>query len=253
MSKYDASASAKILAPEGMHNARIVRFLELGTQSTDWGDKFQCMISAELVDESAVFNEENGEQNFVVHRRFNRSLKPRSDMGKVVRAVLGDELDEEIEMDDILDGACQVKIKHSKDGKYANWISTEQPPKGKVAKSESDVCSLYLDENFDQDVFDELPDWLQDIIKESDEYKQCVEDGYAAEDEEDDKKKKKSKRSKDDDDDEDDEKPRGKRSRSKDDDDDEDEEDEKPRGKGARNSRPAKRGNKQVARKKARR
>lgn len=231
MSKYENSASEKILPPEGMHNARCIRFLELGTVETDFGDKFKCQFSFELVDESTTFDEEKGEQNFVVHRTFNRSLKPRSDMGKCVRALLGDEAVDEaevVEMDDVLDQPCQVRIKYDdkKKPKYANIVEILPPPKGKISKSENDTQSLYLDENFDSDVFDSLPDWMQDNIKETDEGKALIEDGSIEDD------KPKSKKGKKDDDDEDDE---PKKKRGKKDEDEEEEEDEKPR----RKKRPA--------------
>lgn len=235
--KYAVSETNKILPPKGMHNARIIRFLELGTQETEWGDKFMCQIGFELVDESAVFNEEKGEQNFTKFRDYFRSLSPRSDMGKVVRAALGD-IEDEVEMDDILDQPVQIEITHTKDGKYANIKQVIAPPKGKISKSENDVQSLYLDENFDQDVFDSLPDWLQEKIAGSDEFQALVEDGVAEWEGDGPKSKRGSKG--DDDDDE----PRGRRNKS----DEEEDETPKKRGRADRQKRGASRGTNKRAR-----
>ena len=221
MSKLKVSQREKVLAPEGVHNARIVRIVELGTQPSDeWGDKFKIEISFELVDESAVFNEEKGEQNFVVRKKYNRSLHKRSDLAKHITAITGNKFEagDEFEMDDLLNQPCQVEITHSEDGQYANITGIMKAAKGvKVAKAESELQSLYLDESFDQDVFDTLPEYMQDMIADTDEYKELFPD-----------EKPKSKKSKDEDDE--DEKPKRKGRASADD------EDEKP----ARRQRAAK-------------
>lgn len=226
MSKYSAKASAKILAPEGVHPARCVRFIELGTQDMgEFGDKFRCQISYELVEESAVFNEDKGEQPFVVHKTYNRSLHKRSDMGKAVRVLLGVkdfDPDEEIDMDDILDQPCMVEIVHSEDGQYANVAAVTAVPKGtKVKKSETDTKSLYLDDSFDEDVFDSLHDSLKEKIEESPEYKELGLDND---------KPKSRKGGKD--------KPSNKKGRKDEDEEEEDEDEEDDRPK--RNKRSAK-------------
>ncbi len=232
MSKLKVSQREKILAPEGVHNARIVRIVELGTQPSDeWGDKFKIEISFELVDEAAVFNEEKGEQNFVVRKKYNRSLHKRSDLAKHITAITGNKFEagDEFEMDDLLNQPCQVEITHSEDGQYANITGIMKAAKGvKVAKAESDLQSLYLDDSFDTEIFETLPEYMQDMIADTDEYKELFPD-----------EKPKSKKSKKDDDDED-EKPKSKRSKV------EDDEDEAPK-------RKPKKAVKKVAQKRGRR
>lgn len=196
MSKLKVSQREKVLAPEGVHNARIVRIVELGTQPSDeWGDKFKIEISFELVDESAVFNEEKGEQNFVVRKKYNRSLHKRSDLAKHITAITGNKFEagDEFEMDDLLNQPCQVEITHSEDGQYANITGIMKAAKGmKVAKAESELQSLYLDDSFDTETFETLPEYMQDMISDTDEYKELFPD----------EKPKSKKKSKDEDDDE---------------------------------------------------
>lgn len=186
---YSVEGSERILPEEGIHNARMIRFIELGTQETEFGEKFKVSASYELVDTSAVFNEDNGEQNFVVHKKYNRSLHKRSDLGKDVRAIVGKKFPEkgDFEMDTVLDVPCQVEIEHSEDGQYANVKRVLPAPlKGKVSKSENDVVSLYLDDNFDEDVFDKLHDKVRETIEKSPEYQEMYPDSKSS--------KKKSKR-----------------------------------------------------------
>lgn len=247
--KYAVSQTEKILPPEGLHNARVIRIVEQGTQDTDWGEKFKVQLSFELVDESAVFNEENGEQNFTLHRTYNRSLGAGADLGKAVRAILGKDYvndAEEIEMDELLDQPCKVMVEYSDDEEYANIIKIFPWKKsdGKCAKAENEPVSCYLDENFDQSVFDTLPDWLQETMAKSDEGQELIEEGlmeWAApkskkgkkkskkkdeedEDEEDEPKSRRRRKAKDDDDDEEDDEPKSRNRKKADDDEDEGEE-----------------------------
>jgi hypothetical protein len=270
--KYAVSQTEKILPPEGLHNARVIRIVEQGTQDTDWGEKFKVQLSFELVDESAVFNEENGEQNFTLHRTYNRSLGAGADLGKAVRAILGKDYvnnAEEIEMDELLDQPCKVMVEYSDDEEYANIIKIFPWKKsdGKCAKAENEPVSCYLDENFDQSVFDTLPDWLQETMAKSDEGQELIEEGlmeWAApkskkgkkkpkkkdedEDEEDEPKSRRRKKAKDDDeeeeeDDEDDEPKSRKRKKTDDDDDEEEESDEDEDGGKNKSSKNSSRAN----------
>lgn len=203
---YSVDGSDRILPDEGLHVARPIRIIELGTQESEWGDKFKVSISYELTESSAVFNPDNGEQNFVVHRKYNRSLHKRSDLGKDVRAIMGKRFPDKgtFEMDQILDEPCQVEIAHSEDGQYANIVKVTAAVKNgkpiKVAKSENECISLYLDENFDEDVFDSLHDTVRAAIEKSPEYQEMFPDA---------KPKRKGKAAEEDDDE--DEKPTGRR------------------------------------------
>lgn len=225
-SAYSVDAADRILPEEGLHKARPVQFIELGTQHSDeYGDKFKVQIGYELVEASAVFNEDKGEQNFMVRRKYNKSLHKRSDLGKDVRAIMGKAFPEkgDFEMDDILDRPCYVEIQHSEDGQYANVvkvIGAKEAELKKFPKSENDTVSLYLDDNFDEDTYEDLHEGLRDKIAESDEYQEMFPDT---------KPKKKGKK-KDDDEEEEDERPK-RRGRKDDDEEEEEDEDDKPRRK----------------------
>jgi hypothetical protein len=234
-SSYDVNQSERVLPEEGMHNARVVRFIEQGTQETEFGEKFKVQVSFELVDASHVFNEDKGEQNFMVHRKYNKSLHKRSDMGKDIRAIFGKDFPEKgsIEMDEIADRPCQVEIVHSEDGQYANVVKVVGPPKtGKVAKSENEFISLYLDDNFDEDVFDSLHDSIREKIEESPEYQEVTGNKGP--------KRKKKASDEDDEEEEDDDKPKRKSRRDKDEEEEEEEEEERPRKKKTAVKKPMK-------------
>lgn len=238
-SAYAINETQRQLPEEGLHKARPYRFIELGTQeSEEWGDKFKVQVSYELVEHSAVFNEEKGEQNFTAHRKYNKSLHKRSDLGKDVRAIMGKDFPEkgEFEMDEILDRPCFVEIQHSEDGQYANVvkvISAKQSDLKGFPKLENDCVSLYLDDNFDEDVFEELHEGIREKIEESPEYQEMFPDA---------KPKRKGSRKDDDDEEEEDEDDRPRRKSSRRDEEDEEEEDEdddRPRRKTNRREKPS--------------
>ena len=215
MSRVVAKASSRELPEPGVYPARVVRIIELGSVETDFGTKFKIQLVYELIGE--FFENEEGEEfPQTVFRNYNKSLGKSSDMGKDVRAITGIDFDadEEYELDDLLDSPCQVEVVHSEDGKYANVNKVIGPPKGgKIGRAVSELKSLYLDENFDEDVYESLHSNLQKKIAESPEYQEIVEDS-----------KPKSKKGKGTRSEEDDDEPKSKR-RGKEDDD----EDDKPR------------------------
>jgi hypothetical protein len=84
--KVKSSQRERILAPEGVHNARCIQVIDLGTQeSKQWGSKRKVQLAFELVDESAVFNEEKGEENFVLYRTYTLSLAPKASLTKDIK------------------------------------------------------------------------------------------------------------------------------------------------------------------------
>ena len=243
------------LPEEGLHKARPVRFLELGTvESEEWGDKFKVLVGYELVEHEPFEDSEGEERNFVVNRRYNKSLSKRSDLGKDVRAIMGKEFPEkgEFEMDEIGDRPCWVEITHSEDGQYANVTKVMKCNPSDLKgfpKAENNFVSLYLDENFDEAVYEDLSEGMREKIAESPEYQELFPDEKP-------KRKGKKRDDDEDEDEEEDDKPRRKR-RSRDDDDedeedededdeetddeDEEEDDDKPRRKRQTKKKPVKR------------
>lgn len=168
-------SSNRVLAPEGIHAARCIRIVDLGTQlsnNPDWKPSRKLNLGFELVDEPYVFDEEKGEENFVVYANYTLSLGKKSRLRPVIESWTGKKIEESFELDNLLDAPCQIQIVHTKkdDKTYANITNIMAPGKGKVTKSTNKAVSLYLDETFDQEVFDSLPEFMQDMISDSPEY-----------------------------------------------------------------------------------
>ncbi len=182
--KISSKNKERILAPEGVHAARCVRVLDLGTQENKKYESKarKIQLAFELVDETHVFNEEKGEQPFVVYRTYTASLNKKASLFKDIQAWLGLKLEKNTEFDvaQLLNKPCQVQILHNtaENGDvFANIQSIMAPPKAmKVKNAASDLIMFSLDpDEFDRDVFDSFPDFLKEIIEASPEYQALEE------------------------------------------------------------------------------
>lgn len=182
--KAEVKAKQRVLAPEGVHAARCINIIDLGTQHSEKynSDTRQLQFTFELVDETHVFDEEKGEQPFIIGRKFSYNLGKRAALRKTIEAWIGKGLKEGSEFDigSLLGEACQVQVVHNEGDNgetYANIAAVLAPPKkGKVTRAASDLVILDLDE-FDKEVFSSLPEWIQEIIKLSPEYDAIVSSG----------------------------------------------------------------------------
>jgi len=183
--KLSPKSNSRVLAPEGIHFARCIRIIDLGTQESsnpEWRSTRKLNLGFELVDESYVFDEEKGEENFTVYANYNQSLGKKSKLRPIIESWTGKKITDEFELDTLLDLPCQVQITHvsTDKGTYANITNIMGPGKGKVTKSTMEPQSLYLDETFDQEVYDSLPEFMQEMIADSPEYIAMHEEKPAA-------------------------------------------------------------------------
>jgi len=112
----------------------------------------------------------------VVYRQYTFTSSPKGSLMKDLRAAFGVK-DTDIEMDDLLGRACMVTVEHKETdaGTFANVVAVGMLPKGtKAKKATEELKSLYLDETFDQEVFDSLPDFLREKIASSSEYEEVM-------------------------------------------------------------------------------
>ena len=156
------------LAPEGAHSAAVVQIIDLGTQdSGDYGPRHKLQIAYELVDEKTTEG-----LAMVVYRQYTFTSSPKGSLMKDLRSAFGIK-DTDIEMDDLLGKACMVTVEHKETdaGTFANVVAVGMLPKGtKAKKASEELKSLYLDETFDSEIFDSLPDFLREKIASSEEY-----------------------------------------------------------------------------------
>ena len=164
--------SARELAPEGVHNAVCIQVIDLGTQpSEQWGDKRKVQLAFELVEERTT-----DDKAIVAYRQYTFSASPKGNLMKDLKAWLGAKsVSGEMDMDDLLGKAASVTIEHNETekGTFANITNLGGLAKGaKVKKHTEPLRSLYLDESFDADTFEALPDFLKEKIMVTKEYEE---------------------------------------------------------------------------------
>lgn len=170
-------------APTGIHKAKLFSIVDLGTQTGQYDGKptinRQLHFTWELTEET----KEDGKP-YVISRFYNQSLGEKSNFIQDITSWLGKAPNVPSAREDkatfvmellqsLLGKGCQLVIV-DKDGKHR--ISTvtglgksDKLPDGTV----NDLIFFDLD-NFDDDVFDKIPNGLQAMIQKSPEYAQII-------------------------------------------------------------------------------
>lgn len=167
MSRIPKSAPRE-LCPEGAHVSALVNIIDLGTQDGgEFGPRHKIQLAYEAVDEKTTDG-----KAMVVYKQYTFSSSQKSTLMKDLRAAWGIK-DGDVEMDDQLGKYCMITIEHKEtdSGTFANITNVGMLPKGtKTRKYTEKLKSLYLDETFDQETYDSLPDFLKEKIAGSPEY-----------------------------------------------------------------------------------
>lgn len=185
---YSASSAFKKVPP-GVWVARCVGVIDLGTQEVEFNGEKKLQHKMQLTWE--VFGEdENGveltadvngkEVPLQISKRYTVSLNEKAALRRDLAAWRGrDFTPEELKAFDVsklLGAWCMLNVQHneSANGKtYANVVSITPLPaamKKSLPHTTTDLVSFDLDA-FDGEVFESLPEYVQEVIKESAEYK----------------------------------------------------------------------------------
>lgn len=175
MPKFPATeAKERVLAPEGAHLANVIKLIDLGTQpfGSEGEMKQKFRASFELVnepmedgrpivvDQDFIFSKG---QNSACYKFFNALSN-----GKITAKWLPDYVD----FNEYIGLPCTVTVKHneSKGKMYANVTSVGPVMKGiQTVAPINELVVLDLS-NFDEKVFNDLPEWLRTKIASSPEY-----------------------------------------------------------------------------------
>jgi hypothetical protein len=166
------------LAPEGMHLARCVRVIDLGTQHNEYNGRTkknrQIKLSWELPEHTAVFDKSVGPEPFLVSRTYTNSLGEKSNLYHDLLSWIGSGFTRQAEfnLSALLGQPCQLNVIHetSKNNRqYMKVIGILPVPK-KMAMPEQILSSvLYAIEDGQNEVFESFPEYLQEKILASEE------------------------------------------------------------------------------------
>ena len=173
--------------PAGSHTAVCYRFIDLGTQESEWqGEKKQqrkVMLSWELPGELMADG-----RPFTVNKRYTWSMHEKAQLRHDLESWRGrsftdsDFGDGGWDIRKILGAPCTLAIKHDlKSGKtYANITSVSPIMKGQAKPEASNLHVYFSLSDFDAGVFEALSDGLKDVIRKSPEYQAIVNGGASS-------------------------------------------------------------------------
>lgn len=176
------------IAPAGTHIARCYQVIDHGTHYDEKWAKHSRKVQFifELPNEKAVFNEEKGEQPFYVKSTFTLSMNEKATLRKFVQSWIGKEMNDkeaaEFDLLKLCGRDCMVNVVHTTkgDNTYVNIASISPLMKGATCPPAFNKLLTYDTTEHNQEVFDQLPEFLQKIIQDSDEWKARVSKPSAA-------------------------------------------------------------------------
>jgi hypothetical protein len=166
----------------GTYAARCYQMIHIGTTEENILGQVKKLnkvrITWELPTETKVFKEENGEQPHVISKEFTLSMNEKATLRKFLEGWRGKSFTEkEAESFDItvlLGKPCMLSIIHkqAKNGNtYAEISSVSSVPKGMNVPDQINPSKELNYDKFDWELFETLPDFIKDKMKQTDEFK----------------------------------------------------------------------------------
>jgi hypothetical protein len=171
--------TSRQIAPEGAYPARCYQIIDLGTtmQTGQFpGKKRKVQFIFELPTETYEFEKGEGLKPFYARSIYNLSMNEKAVLRRDIESWAGKKMSNEIagnfDIFTLLGRPCIVNITHIEkgDATYANIIGMSPLPKGMVCPPAFNTALCYNTEEHDEAVFSQLPEFIQDKIKMSDEW-----------------------------------------------------------------------------------
>jgi hypothetical protein len=173
----------KKVVPAGSHVARCYSMIQVGTIESEFqGEKkvmHKVIIDFELPLETAVFREGEAEKPFVISKEYTLSFHEKSTLRAHLQSWRGKAFTDaeaaNFDITKLVGATCMLNIIHkaSMDGTktYANIASISPIPKGLACPDQVNPTRILSYDNWNQEVFMSLPEWLADKISSTPEYK----------------------------------------------------------------------------------
>lgn len=177
------SGTTRELIPAGNYIARCYQMIEIGTvDELILGEKKtlkKVRIGWELPEETRVFNEEKGEQPFVISQEFTLSMNEKANLRKTLASWRGKDFTEEeaksFDVSKLVGVPCMLNIIHkpsrADQSKIYEQIGSVSPlPKSIKCPDQVNRTILLSYDDFDYNLFNSLPDFIKQKMKSSVEF-----------------------------------------------------------------------------------
>jgi hypothetical protein len=178
-----------VLIPAGNHLARCYGMIQIGTVIEESGiykgkEAHKVRISWETPHECHDFGQ--GMQPFAIHKEFTLSMHEKATLRKMLESWRGKPFTEEeaiaFDITKLLGKACMLQVVHKTSGSgntYADISSIATLPKGFECPAQVNPTIELSFDNWNQNLFDSLPDFLKEKIKKSKEYSAMTMPGHS--------------------------------------------------------------------------
>lgn len=169
-----------VLIPAGNHIARCYAMVEIGTIKEEAGiyagkELHKVRLTWETPHECHDFGK--GLQPFSVSKEFTLSMNEKATLRKMLESWRGKSFSEEeakrFDITKLLGLPCMINVIHKTSGKgsqYADISSIATLPKGLEAPAQVNESYVLSYDNWNQNIFDSLPEFIQTKIKSSKQY-----------------------------------------------------------------------------------
>ena len=165
---------------QGLHHAICYATYDLGTHFDDkWNKSAHKIVIIFELPEERIDIEKNGESLNLpraISKKYTLSLHEKSKLRKDLESWRGRVFTQEelegFDVSKLLGVNCMVQVLHSTvDGKtYANITAITSLPKGFEKRNAENPLAYFSLEEDGKELPDSMPEWIQKIIKESDEW-----------------------------------------------------------------------------------
>lgn len=158
----------------GVYFAVCIGVIDLGEQYSEkfknYSNKVQFVweLPSETIEVDGKQEPKQLSKEFAIATKKNSGL--RTFISSWNSKAYTDEEFQEVELFDQIGKACQLNVVISESGEYANVDSVMPIPKGFTAPESSTTPILWDMDNWNDEVFKTLPEWVQDKIKKSTQY-----------------------------------------------------------------------------------
>lgn len=176
------------LIPAGNYLARAYQMIELGTITENVMGKFvthpKVRIGWELPTEMKVFNQDRGPQPLVISQEYTLSMNEKSSLRKMLASWRGKDFTEDeakaFDITKLLGIACMLNVIHkpkkAHPSSFYQTIAGITPvPKGVKVPVQINKTFLLSYDNFEDALFDSLPDFIKRTMQDSEEFKKMYE------------------------------------------------------------------------------
>lgn len=179
------SDTPRELIPAGNYVARCYKLVEIGTVLTEYlgVEKMahKVRFGWELPTEMKIFKAENGEQPLVIEKDYTLSLADKANLRKDLKSWRGKDFTpaeaEGFDIEKLLGVPCMLNIIHVAAKKdptkiYEQIGSISPMPKGMVCPPQKNPTFIFSFDNYSDENFKLLPEFIRKQIVESNEYKE---------------------------------------------------------------------------------